>query len=970
MAPILLLPLGLLLAAALGAGLFASRRQPFTRLSRVFALAPLSAFLLLVSTTQTAINQELLTWSAPWLPSLDITVGLYFDGLSALFALLITGIGTLVVLYTGEYFSGDPTGWRFLAFLLLFTFAMLGLVMAGDLISLFIFWEGTSLTSFLLVGFKSKDPVARRGAFKALFITAGGGVALLLGFLIVAGVAGGSTFEAVLGGGDLLRGSPYYPAMLALILVGAFTKSAQYPFHFWLPEAMSAPTPASAFLHSATMVKAGIYLLARLNPVLGFTEAWFWSLSLVGLATMLVGAYLGLKQDDLKALLAYSTISQLGVLVALIGQDTSIAFKGLVIGVLAHALYKSALFLIVGGVDQAAGTRHLGRLGGLRRTMPVSFSLSLIAGLSMAGLPPLFGFLAKETLLATATHPTVPPVVDLLFPAAAVIAGALLLAQTGLLVWDTFLGPGPPARARPREVSAVMLLAPAVPAVLSLSVGLLPEPEPLARFLAGVAEAAYGAPVRVSLALWTGINVPLILSLVAVTLGTLLFLRRHEFRAVQERLSPTFTLAGAFRRVLAWVDRIAFWATRLQAGPLRVYLVLIVVSVGALVGLMGGLPSLNQVGVLSMPSLDLRGEIIILRAFALLVTLAGSTASVLLRRDMHAVVALGVTGMGLAVWMILEPAPDVALVQILVDILAMVVLVLALTRLPRAQRRRARRLNLLGGRAGLVRDLVLAAGSGLVVASATLLALTSRPRESLVTPFYEANAKVAAGATDIVGAILVDFRALDTLIEITVFSMAGLGVFALLRFAARRAGDQEGQLAELPPPVAVLSTLGIGGTRASPLLNALASIALPLALVVAVLHMMYGHDQPGDGFTAGVIVGLAIAFWYVIFGYAETRRRLAWFRGVPLIASGLILVLLSAAAAWLLNDTFFSPVDFGAGLNLPAPAGFKLSTAFLFEVAIFLSILGSLAFVLDGLGHPGRGERESLPSVARMRIRK
>ena len=307
--------------------------------------------------------------------------------LSALFALLVTGIGVLVVIYAGGYFREDQTAWRFFVYLFLFMFAMLGLVLAGDLISLFIFWEVTSITSYLLVAYKTKDAKARQGAFQALLITAGGGVALLLGFLAIGAVVGSVDLAAVLGSGDALRESDIYLAILVLIALGAFTKSAQFPFHFWLPGAMSAPTPASAYLHSATMVKAGIYLLARLNPALGFTDAWFWLFSIVGLFTMLLGAYLGLKQNDLKALLAYSTISQLGVLVMLVGQDTSVAFKALVIGVVAHALYKSALFLVVGLVDLQTGTRDLRRLGGLWNAMPAVFCGRLCRGAFYGGPP-------------------------------------------------------------------------------------------------------------------------------------------------------------------------------------------------------------------------------------------------------------------------------------------------------------------------------------------------------------------------------------------------------------------------------------------------------------------------------------------------------------------------------------------------------------------------------------------------------
>jgi multicomponent K+:H+ antiporter subunit A len=955
--PLLTILAGVLVAAAAGLpGL--NRRLTVTKLAWLLALAPVTAFGLLLGAVAQLGSRPALVWRLDWLPSLGLGLGLYFDHLSALFALLVTGIGALVLVYAGYYFESEErpwSEWRFLTYLLLFMTAMLGLVLAGDVVTLFVFWEGTSVTSFLLIAYRTKDKAARRGAFKSLFITGGGGIALLLGLLLLSYVTGSSDLTAILSSGDALRESVLYPAMLGLIALGAFAKSAQFPFHIWLPDAMSAPTPASAYLHSATMVKAGIYLLARLNPALGFTDLWFWLLSLFGLATMLTGAYLGLKQNDLKALLAYSTISQLGVLVVLIGQDTEIAFKALVIGVMAHALYKSALFLVVGSVDHEAGSRDLRRLGGLAGTMPFSFAVGLVAALSMAGLPPLFGFLAKETLLATATHPSVPPSVNVVFPATTVIAGVFVLAQAGMLVWDTFLGKPRDPNIHAHEAPWAMVLAAAIPALLSLAVGMLPEPEFLARFLADAAADVYAAKVKVSLTLWTGITVPLLLSIVAVSLGTGLFLVRHRVRAWQARIGEQWSVNTLYAWLLGLMDRAAGLATRLQGGNLRTYLVVILLGMVALVAGFGGLSRWESLAALSLPALDFEGEVAVLRIFALLVIVAAAAATVFLRRDFSAIVALGASGLTVAVLMVLEPAPDVALVQVVVDILTVVVLVLALTRLPREQRQRADRLSAQQGlsskdRAGLARDAVVAAVCGVVVAFVTLVALTSRPRESVVTPFYEEAAKALTGAKDIVGAIIVDFRALDTLIEIVVFSLAGLGVYTLLRYASRKAGDD----AEGSSLVAAqLPTLGIGGRETSPFVHALAYVSLPLSMVIAVVHILYGHDQPGDGFTAGVIVSLALGFWYVVFGYEQVRHRLTWLRPASLIGGGLMLAILTAAIAALLTGSFLGHFDFGRQLGLGLPQGVNLSTSLLFEVSICMAVLGSASYMLDTLGHPG-----------------
>ncbi len=669
----LVVPLAIALTGALIAAV--AGQKSVNRLLTVKSLSALLGaltfiiFLFFLLQLTPAALETPLSYQINWMPSAGIQISLYFDALTALFTLLVSGIGVLVVLYSGAYFDKADQAdgqriwheWRFFAYLLLFMFAMLGLVMAGDLITLFLFWEGTSISSFLLIAYKFKDESARKGAFKSLLITGAGGLALLIGILLIGHVVGGYDYQTLLASGDLLRGSALYPLLLVLISIGAFTKSAQFPAHIWLPQAMSAPTPASAYLHSATMVKAGIYLMARLNPALGFTSLWFWLLSLVGLATMLAGAYLGVKQRDLKALLAYSTISQLGALMMLIGQDTEIAFKALVIGVLAHGLYKSALFMTVGSVDHEAGTRDLTRLGGLRRAMPATFVISGVAALSMGGLPPLFGFLAKETLLATATHPNVPQQVEFLFPLVIVISGAFLLLQASLLIWETFLGERRDESVRAHEAPLVMLLAPAIPAAFSLALGVLPEPAPLAVLLAESAAVVFSSPVKVSLALWTGITVPLMLSVIAVVSGGVLFLARDQVRAVQDRMPERLSFNTLFAWSLRVIDAVAERLTRLQNGKLRRYLTTMMLAMLALVAAWLAVSGVAPQMTFSMPTLDFRGEVAILRIFTMLLVVGASVATVFLRRDLSAIIALGTSGLSIALLMVLEPAPDVAL---------------------------------------------------------------------------------------------------------------------------------------------------------------------------------------------------------------------------------------------------------------------------------------------------------------------
>lgn len=910
-----------------------------------------------------------LVFSLPWIPSLGINFSLYLDGLSALFALIITGIGALIVVYAGHYFHGDHTSWRFLVYILVFMTAMLGVVLAGDLVTLFLFWEGTSISSFLLIGYKYKDEAARKGAFKSLFITGGGGIALLAGFAFLMTLTGSSDFATILSSREILVNSPLYPAFLGLIALGAFTKSAQVPAHIWLPEAMSAPTPASAFLHSATMVKAGVYLLARLNPVLNDGNIWFWTLSLFGFATMLTGAYLGLKQNDLKALLAYSTISQLGVLVALIGQGSEIAYKAVVIGILAHALYKSSLFMSAGIIDHETGTRDLRRLGGLSKQMPILFILMTVPALSMAGLPPLFGFLAKETLLASATHESLPAVVDFLFPLMTVLAGAMLLAQSGLLIRGTFLGqPADPKHpAHGHDPAWGFWLPPAIPALLSLVVGILPEPTFLANFLADAAKASFGDKVKVSLALWTGINVPLLLSILAITLGSLLFWQLMRVRPVLASFLPNFTFNALYDATLRGLDWGAREATFLQRGQLRFYVGVMLFTAFAMVLWFSGLPLTFFIQIpetfFAWPDSD--PMVIAVRSVALLIAVGAALVSVLIKRDLHAILGFGVSGLAVATWMALEPAPDVALVQVVVDVLVTVILVLTLTIIPRKLRQKAQAVNLDQRGIGLWRDILIAGALGLTVFIVSFNALELRGGVSVASEYYDLHAKDYAGAQDVVGAIVVDFRALDTMLEVMVYAFAALGIYTIMHYTVRKAGqDDKLEPAEISNPPG--EPRGAFGLPTSPFLHLLAYALLPLAFILALTHVFYGHDQPGDGFTAGVIISLAISSWYIIFGYNAVKAKLTWLSPVRFIAMGLGLALLNSLFGFALGNGqqgrgFFTVVNYGEVLGIAGllPDHLTFSNGLVFEIAIALVVMGASVLILDNLGHPAERDVES-----------
>lgn len=954
----------------------------------LLALAPACAFVIALTGSPALFAGEKgkLDVVYSWLPSLGLNLSFHLDGLSLLFVLLVSGIGACILVYGGYYFAphGDaphsgghsdgrektPGDARFFVYLMLFMASMLGLVMAGDVITLFLFWEGTSITSFLLVAYKYKDRTARDGAFKALFITGGGGIALLGGLIIAASVAGSGDLSKIAASRDALTGSALYPVMLGLIALGAFTKSAQFPAHSWLPGAMSAPTPASAFLHSATMVKAGIYLMARLQPGLGGTDLWFGLLTIVGAATLLTGAILGLRQNDLKALLAYSTISQLGALMMLIGQHEGEAFKALVVGILAHALYKGALFMIAGAVDHATGTRDIRLLGGLRAVMPVTFVIAALAGLSMAGLPPTFGFLGKETLLAAATEAGGAAIV---LAAISTLTGALILVQAAMLVIDAFVTRPAPALGKDaydaqhaHEPAYGMLLGPGLLAVLGLVIGLLPLSYPT-DLLAAAAKAAFGEKVKVSLALWTGLNLPLLLSVIAIGGGTALFLARGRLfprSAAQGVTAHPRALDLGYIGAVRGLDGLAWLITRVQNGQVRLYLGVMIIGAAVLFTHFNAL----QLPV-AAPAAPFNPLLDTLRMLGLVIAVAASLASVVMRRDLHAILALGASGLAMALLIMLEPSPDVALVQIIVDILTTVVLVLALSKLPglsssgekayarpgpksNAQKEKARQKPVVPRSAVQWGNLALASVAGIAMAVICYGALSTRARASIVTPYYEANSKPLTGAADIVGAIVVDFRGFDTLVEISVFSMAGIGVYTLLRHARQKHDKHLPPAQPIGPQPFPDSITGIGGWRTSAFVHALANVVLPLAFLIGIVHMLYGHDQPGDGFTAGVIISLAIAFCYLAFGYQATRVRLPWLRTHWLIGLGILTVMTGSAIPAFLGQSFFAPMDFGQMLGLPLPDGVYLSTSTMFELAICLAVMGSASHILDTLGRP------------------
>jgi multicomponent Na+:H+ antiporter subunit A len=707
----------------------------------------------------------------PWLPALGIALSFYLDGLSLLFVLLVTGVGTLIFIYAGSYLAGHRDLGKFYLFLSLFMAAMLGLVLAGNLLTLFVFWELTSLTSYFLIGFNDRRESSRAAALQALLVTGLGGLALLAGFLLL-GVAGGSLeLSVLLTAGDGVRGHPLYLPIVLLVLVGAFTKSAQFPFHFWLPSAMAAPTPVSAYLHSVTMVKAGVYLLLRLSPVLGGTEVWSGLLELTGGTTMLLGAWLAFLQTDLKRILAYSTVSSLGTLVFLIGLELPFALEAALVYLLAHALYKGALFLVAGAVDQAAGSRDVTVLGGLFSRLPLLGATAVVAAFSMAGAPPVLGFLAKEHFYQVVL--TAPRAV--LVSSVAILTSVLMVAAT-LIACRPFFGRPADTLDEPHGGPIVLWLCPALLAGLGLLLGIFPGLADLP-LLVPAAGAVLGAPVRFELHLWHGFSRVLLLSLLTLAGGILLARRHDPWRRAFGRWAKVAAWgpSRAYDLALAGMLSFAGWQTRvLQNGRLRIYLLTTVGTTLALVGF----ALFPRAGLHLSPGLTrvLPRDLVIV---GLILAAAGVTVRSGSR--LTAIVALGVVGYGVALIYAQFGAPDLAMTQFSIETMTVVLLVLVIHRLPLFSR--------LVGKKGWYLDALVALGAGGVMTMLTLVVLTER-HGSRLAGFFADQSLPAAHGRNLVNVILVDFRGTDTLGEITVLALAGVGVLALLKLGPRDGGDR------------------------------------------------------------------------------------------------------------------------------------------------------------------------------------
>lgn len=711
--------------------------------------------------------------SFPWLPAAGISLSFYLDGLSLIFALLVTGVGALIYVYAGSYLAGHRDLGRFYLFLSLFMAAMLGLVLAGNLITLFIFWELTSFASYFLIGFEHREETSRRSALQALLVTGIGGLALFAGFLLLGGAAGSFELVEVLGQGEAVRADSLYPAILVLVLAGAFTKSAQVPFHFWLPSAMAAPTPVSAYLHSVTMVKAGVYLLFRLSPVLGGTVPWQMALVIFGGATMVTGVVMAVVQTDLKRILAYTTVSSLGTLVFLIGLGIPLALEAALVYLIAHAFYKGALFLVAGAVDHGTGTRDLKRLGGLFRKMPVIGTAAVLAALSMAGVPPLFGFLGKELFYDAVMSA---PRGAASLSSIAFLANLLMVTAAGLLGLRPFFGRPPGGISQPHGTPVALALGPLLLAGLGLAAGLLPWLVD-SSLLSPALQAVSPGSDPIHLSLWHGLNPVLALSVLTLLAGAGVYSATGKVRTLAGRLPPLSRVGPdqGYDQVLRGLNLLARWQTRvLQNGRLRIYLLTIVITTIGLTGF----TLATRAGVQLSPN-----YIPLLPRDAVIGAMILAAAGVAVRTGsrLTAIVAMGVVGFGIALVYVQFGAPDVAMTQFIIETMTVVLFVLVFHHLPLFSRmvsKKARRM-----------DALVALGAGGMMTMLTLVVLTER-HGSRVAGFYADQSLPAAHGRNLVNIILVDFRGTDTLGEITVLALAGMGVLALLNLGPAK-GEKE-----------------------------------------------------------------------------------------------------------------------------------------------------------------------------------
>jgi multicomponent K+:H+ antiporter subunit A len=887
------------------------------------AVTAASSLLLLIPLIPRVLEGETLIQSWNWIPSLGMEFAFRLDGLSLMFSLMILVIGILVILYAGYYLSAKDSTTRFFNYLLLFMGSMVGLVLSENLLLLLIFWELTALSSFLLISYWGHREDARHGARMALTVTGMGGLALLGAVLLLGQIGGSYNLTDVLAAGDAIRAHDWYLPTLILFLIGVFTKSAQFPFHFWLPRAMAAPTPVSSYLHSATMVKAGIFLLARLFPALSGTDEWLWIVSTAGMLTLLIGAVVALFQHDLKGLLAYSTISHLGLITLLFGLSTPLGTVAALFHIINHATFKASLFMVAGIIDHETGTRDMRKLNGLLKYMPHTSVLAIIASAAMAGVPLLNGFLSKEMFFDQTVVASGVSSWALAIPILATLAAIFSVAYSLRFVHDVFFNGEPVNLPRlPHPPPRYMRIPVDFLVVICLGVGILPALTVGPLLAMAVQATIQGEPPYYSLAIWHGLNMPLMMSGIALIGGVVLYRFRGRLFAWNEKRLAHLDARIAFNAILGLVIRWANAVTRrFDKGSLQ-HMIAWTLGIAALIAVAGfqsmddplfgevGLSEFDPVALIAFGGL----------MFASVLTVA------MHRRRMVSLIMLGVVGLLISLGFAKFSAPDLALTQLSVEIVTVVLLMLALFFLPQYSKETSSRWR-------ISRDAIWAVAIGL---GTTLLTLAVLTRDlSPISGYFVENSVSGGGGTNVVNVILVDFRGFDTLGEIVVLSIAGLGIFSLL------------QNIRLHASVTDLKGRPWSDDAHPIILQNLSRLLFPLMLLFAAFVFIRGHNLPGGGFIAGLITMLAIILQYLSNGIAWTSKRIG-----PdmhqMIGAGLMFAIGTGLVAVALGYPFLTSAF--TYLKWPIVGKFEVASAMMFDLGVFLVVVGSTVMILVELG--------------------
>ncbi|MGJ8605665.1 MAG: monovalent cation/H+ antiporter subunit A [Marivita sp.] len=884
------------------------------------------ALIMLLILAPAVLRGEVIQVEIAWLPQLGLSASFFLDGLGLLFACMITGVGLLVTLYARFYLSGDDPMGQFYTYLLLFQGAMLGIVLSDNILLLLIFWELTSLSSFLLIGYWKHLPEGRQGARMALAVTGAGGLAMIGGMLILGNIVGSYNLTDILQAGDQIRASDWYMPALILILLGAFTKSAQFPFHFWLPHAMAAPTPVSAYLHSATMVKAGVFLMARMWPVLAGTDAWFYIVATTGLITMVLGALIALFKDDLKSLLAFSTVSHLGLLTMLLGFGTQAAAVAAMFHVINHLTFKAALFMTAGIIDHETHTRDIKRLGGLRHLMPITFVIGTVAALSMAGIPLFNGFLSKEMMLEEASH------TDWFgshyaVPIAATLGALLSVAYSFRFISHVFLGPvRDDYPSKPHDPPFGMWAAPALLVTLVILIGTMP-------FLAegivtAAANAVTGADLHPHLKIWHGVTPALWMSVIAVGGGFALLMLHPPLDGAWIK-APRPEAKAIFDRLVAALVTATRWITELgHNGAISRYLAIFTVTsvVMGWIAYSGSGLSAPTRELLPVPPVIAVGWVMLVVATLSVVTMH--------HHRFRALILIGIIGLSISAGFVYLSAPDLALTQVSVETVTIMLLLLALHFLPKTTPRESSTLRKL-------RDGAVALTAGVGVGS---LAYAFLMRDiDTISDYHIANSYEGGGGTNVVNVILVDFRGYDTYGEIIVLGIAGLVIYALMHAlldgpAGRRLKNTD-------------YSDDLSRDRHPMMMVVVTRVLMPIAVVVGIYIFLRGHNEPGGGFVAGLVIAIALLMQYMASGFAWTQERKK-IEYHTMIGLGVVIAGLTGAGAWLAGKPFLTSAF--TYVHLPPIEEFELATAMLFDLGVFLTVLGAVMLMLYSLSRIAR----------------